>query len=114
MQSDMIDLTLKDMEDLNSQFRKLVPAVVNSLRDDKQTASITISVSFQLCEDSDTLLNMSTKIKPTFASEKKSTLCRRDLSGNLKADAWALGKAAIKKDGSLFAGIYDTEIANKN
>ena len=65
MQSDMVDLSLKEMENLDSQFRKLVPAVVNSLKDEKQTASITITIAFKLCEDSDTLVDMSTKIKPT-------------------------------------------------
>ena len=35
MQSDMVDLSLKEMENLDSQFRKLVPAVVNSLKDEK-------------------------------------------------------------------------------
>lgn len=109
MQSDMVDLSLKEMENLDSQFRKLVPAVVNSLKDEKQTASITITIAFKLCEDSDTLVDMSTKIKPTLASEKKTTICRRDLVGNLKADAWDLGQARVSKDGSLFPSEVPAE-----
>ena len=48
MQSDMVDLSLKEMENLASQFRKLVPAVINSLKDETQTASITITIAFKL------------------------------------------------------------------
>ena len=102
MQSDMVDLSLKEMTDLDTQFRAMVPNVVNSLKDKKQTASITITVSFRLCADSDTLVEMNTKIKATPASEKKATICRRDLVGNLKADAWDLGQARVRRDGSLF------------
>lgn len=111
--NEMINLSLKNMDDLDGQFRKLLPAVVNSIKDEKQTASITITLGFTLCEDSDSLINMSTKIKPTFAVEKKAVLCRRDLVGNLKVDPWDIGQAAIRNTtGNLFAGATVETPAN--
>lgn len=95
-------LNLKSMEDLNLQVEKLIPAVVNSLRDDSQSASITVTLTFKLCEDSDTHIKMTSKVKPSFASESKVLLCARDLVGNLTADPIDLGKARIPREKSLF------------
>ena len=95
-------LNLKNMEELNSQVEKLIPAVVNSLKDDSQSASITVTLTFKLCEDSDTHIKMTSKVKPSFASESKALLCARDLVGNLSADPLDLGKNRIPREKSLF------------
>jgi len=95
-------LNLKSMEDLNHQVEKLIPAVVNSLKDDSQSASITVTLTFKLCQDSDTHIKMVSKVKPSFASESKALLCARDLVGNLSADPLDLGKTAMPRSKSLF------------
>ena len=83
MQDAMVELTLKEMTDLDRQFQKLLPAVVASLKDETQSASITITMSFKLCPDSETQFDMKTSIKPTFATDKRTTRCRRDLLRNI-------------------------------
>ncbi|MEG1825440.1 MAG: hypothetical protein RRY12_01410 [Cloacibacillus sp.] len=102
----MVDLSLKEMTDLDAQFKKVLPAVVNSLKDESQSASITITLNFKLCPDSETQLDMKTSVKPSFATDKRVTRCRRDLVGNLKADSWDLGNAQV---GATQSSVFKSE-----
>ena len=105
MQDAMVELTLKEMTDLDRQFQKLLPAVVASLKDETQSASITITMSFKLCPDSETQFDMKTSIKPTFATDKRTTRCRRDLLRNIvTADSFDLGIFGAPAQKDLFAG----------
>lgn len=79
MENVMIPLSLKEMSDLDRTFMRLVPGVVASLKDATQSASITITLNFKLCPDSETQVDMKSSIRPTFATDKKVTRCRRDL-----------------------------------
>lgn len=94
-------LNLKSMEDLNRSVERLIPAVVNSLEDASQKASLTITIDFQLMEDSDRTLKVTHKVKPNYPSKAKALLAHRDLAGNLTADAYDLGVVDVPKQSTL-------------
>lgn len=109
-----IPLSLKDMSDLDRTFTRLVPGVVASLKDATQSASITITLNFKLCPDSETQVDMKTSIRPTFATDKKVTRCRRDLMTRaVTADKLDLGNydevEMPTAQKNLFAGAADAD-----
>lgn len=94
-------LNLKSMEDLNRSVERLIPMVVNSLENESQKASITITINFQLMEDSDRTLKVTHKIRPNYPTKTKALFAYRDLTGNLTADAYDLGVVDVPKQSTL-------------
>jgi len=89
------NIDLKSLEELNTKVREMIPLVVRSLETTKDRASVSLSLTFQLCEDSDTHIKMVSKLTPKMATHSKALLCARDLTGNLSADAQDLGKPVM-------------------
>lgn len=94
-------LNLKTLENLNQQFERILPSVVQSLEDPAQKAGITIKIDFQLLEDSDRSLKVTTSVKPSFPSKARSLIAHRDLTGNLKADSYDLGIVELPAQSTL-------------
>jgi hypothetical protein len=83
----MIDLELSTMGDLNREVRNLIPSLVNCLDDEKKKSSVTITITFQRMEDSETGLYTTYAVKPTYPKKARLVICRRDLVGNLHVEA---------------------------
>jgi hypothetical protein len=83
----MVNLELANMGDLNREVRDLIPSLVNCLDDEKKKSSLTITITFQRMEDSETGLYTTYAVKPTYPKKARMVICRRDLVGNLHVDA---------------------------
>jgi lipopolysaccharide biosynthesis regulator YciM len=71
---------------LEDEFQKMYPELVESLRG-KGKASITITLQMQRVPDTQTMVRMDYKIKPTFPPVERSSVCRIDKKHKLKTDA---------------------------
>lgn len=94
-------LNLKSLEALNREVERLIPVVVKSLEDPTQKAKLTIILGFEMMDDSETALRVTTSVKPSFPSKARALIARRDLTGNLTADTYDLGIVDLPKQTTL-------------
>lgn len=81
-----VDLDLTTMVDLNQEVRNVLPALVKSLQEEKDKATLSISISFQRVKDTDTMLQVTHSVKPGFPKRARAILARQDLLGNLTTE----------------------------
>ncbi|GHV50303.1 hypothetical protein FACS1894216_02240 [Synergistales bacterium] len=84
-------LNLKNFEELNKQVEDVIPSLIKSLTDSDKKASLTITLNFNLYKDSESTIEVTTSVKPSFPSRKRKIIASRDLEGNLSADVYDLG-----------------------
>jgi len=83
---DTVDLDLTTMVDLNQEVRNMLPALVKSLQEEKDKATLSISITFERVKDTDTMLQITHCVKPGFPKRARAMLARQDLCGNLQAE----------------------------
>lgn len=77
-----VDLDLTTMEGLNEEVRRQLHALSKSMLEDDK-ASLTITINLKRIEDTDTLMDITYKVKPTFPSKSRKLVANTDLVGNL-------------------------------
>jgi len=71
---------------LEEEFQKMYPDLVESLGA-KGKASVAITLQMQRVPDTQTMIRMDYKIKPTFPPVERSSVCQIDKECKLKTDA---------------------------
>lgn len=95
-------LNLRNMHDLSDEVERVIPSLIASLEDDpKKKASLTITITFNRFKNSDSRVEVSTSVKPTYPSKKRMLLASMDLTGNLSADAYDLGITEVPRQREL-------------
>ncbi|MDR3279296.1 MAG: hypothetical protein LBT23_02185 [Synergistaceae bacterium] len=87
MNNDRIVLDLTTFDGLNDEVRRLLAALSGSMVNEDDKASIGITIGLKRVRDTETMLEISYKVKPTFPSKARQILAHSDLYGNLKVDA---------------------------
>lgn len=71
---------------LDEEFQRMYPELVESLGE-KGKASVSITIQMQRVPDTQTMVRMDYKIKPTFPPVERSAVCQIDKGYKLKTDA---------------------------
>lgn len=101
------DLNLKSLEALNEDVEKLIPTLVNSLEDTGQSAGLTIKLKFKRLKDSQTFIEVTHCVTPTYPSRKRTITANRDLTGNLRANPEDLGTNVLPRQKSLMNTVKE-------
>lgn len=78
-----VNLDLSTMTKLNEEVKALIPSLVKSLENEKDKASLSITVTFERVRDTDTMLQITHSVKPAYPKRANVILARQDLVGNL-------------------------------
>lgn len=65
---------------LEEEFQALYPLLLNSLREDKDKASISITIEIQKVPETSTMFKLTYRIKPVYPSKAKASVCQ--INGN--------------------------------
>lgn len=80
---DYIELDLSTMNKLNDEVKALLPSLVKSLENEKDKASLNITISLERVKDTDSMLQITHSVKPTYPKRANVILARQDFAGNL-------------------------------
>lgn len=67
---------------LEEEFQALYPLLLASLREDKDKASINITIEMQRVPETSTMVKLAYRIKPAYPSKAKASVCQ--ISGDNK------------------------------
>lgn len=79
-------LDLSTMEGLNEEVRRLFQALSSSMGPEDK-ASINISIELKRIKDTESLINVTYKVKPTYPGKARQIVANADLIGNLSVMA---------------------------
>jgi hypothetical protein len=65
---------------LEEEFQALYPLLLNSLREDKDKASISITIDIQRVPETTSMVKLAYRIKPVYPGKAKASVCQ--ISGN--------------------------------
>lgn len=84
--TDMVNLDLSTIGDLNAECVALIPSLIKSLYDGKCKSKLNITIEFKRMEDSETAVVVGYSVKPAYPKRAQKMLCRTDLTGNLRTE----------------------------
>jgi hypothetical protein len=97
METATLDLTT--MEGLNSQVGALFKALSASMTDADDKAAITVTISMKRVKDTESLMDITYKVKPTYPSRSRKIIAHADLVGNLTVDAVPTQRSVFENAG---------------
>lgn len=97
---DTVNLDLTTMGDLNRDSKEMLKALVQSMKDATDKASLTITIALERVKDTDTMLRVTHSVKPNFPKKAHAILARQDLVGNLMTEATPAQKNIFALNGA--------------